>query len=115
MHISAVPAPGVSLPALEAAIDKEIAAIVAGGVNASELARAKTMLKADTIYARDGNEGAARTLGTLLMAGFPPEYFAAWPDKVDGVSAQDVQAAAKAIFNADASVTGYLLPVEGAP
>lgn len=109
-HIDVIPATGTSLPQLEAALDKALEAALHTPPNTAELSRAKTLLKADTLYARDGNEGAARTLGALVMAGLPPDYFTAWPKKVDDVSSEDLQKAAAYIFNPNASVTGYLLP-----
>ncbi len=113
-EIRAVPAEGVSLPKLEEAIDKEIAAIRGDGaaqtLSADELSRAKTLIKASTIYARDGLEDVARTLGALVMAGLDPDYFNRWPALIDQVTVDDVRKAADATFNPDASVTGTLLP-----
>jgi len=113
-EIRAVPAEGVSLPKLEEAIDKEIAAIRGDGaaqtLTADELSRAKTLIKASTIYARDGLEDVARTLGALVMAGLDPDYFNRWPALIDQVTVDDVRKAADATFNPDASVTGTLLP-----
>jgi len=109
-EVVATPAEGITLPVLEAAIDKALQEAVQHPVTPEELARAKTLLKADTIYMRDGMEGMARVLGGLLMAGLPPGYFNEWPHLIDAVKAQDVTHAAQDIFDPRASVTGYLLP-----
>jgi zinc protease len=113
-EIHAIPADGVTLPQLEAAIDKEIAIMRDEAPNDGELSRAKILIKAETIYARDGLEGLAQTLGTLVMEGLGPDYFTRWPTLIEQVTAADVRMSAQAIFTADASVTGYLLPSDAA-
>jgi zinc protease len=110
LEIRAVPASGVSLPQLEAALDKEIATALINTGTDEDIKRAKILLKADTTYARDGMEGMARIVGGLIMAGLPVDYFNQWPKLVDAVNATDIHKAAAATFNSDASVTGYLLP-----
>jgi zinc protease len=109
IEISVVPAENVTLPQLETALDKALEAARGETVAADVLARTKTLLKADIIYARDGNENIARILGSVVMSGLPADYFNQWPHVIDAVSAQDVQKA-MAAFNPRASVTGYLLP-----
>jgi zinc protease len=53
LGISGTPKPGVTLPQLEEAIDSVIADVIAKGVTAEELARAKNRLIADSVYALD--------------------------------------------------------------
>ena len=110
---SITPAEGIRLAQLEAALDTEIAAFKQDLVTPRELATAKLLLKADTIYSRDGLEGMARTLGALLMAGLAPDYFNRWPALIEAVTADDVRKAAQATLDANQSVTGYLLPQAG--
>lgn len=110
LYVNATPAPGVTLAQLETAIDKELDDARTLTPTENELARAKTLLKAETVYARDGIEGMARMLGMLIMQGLPPAYFLNWPDMIDRVPATEVQHAAKAMFDDNKSVTGYLLP-----
>ncbi len=114
-ELVAIPAPGVSLPKLEAAIDKELAVYCRQDFPAADLERAKVLLKAATIYARDGVGGMARTVGALVMAGLPVDYFNQWPSLVDAVTADDARKAAADIFRSEDSVTGYLLPEEDKP
>lgn len=111
--IEAIPAPGVTLPQLEDAIDKEVKTSLAQNVHAQDLQRAKTLLTAELVFARDGMEGMARTVGALIMSGLSPDYFNQWPKLVDKVNAEDVHKAAADIFDSNGSVTGYLLPQEG--
>ena len=109
-EVAAIPAQGVTLAVLEAALDKEILSLKETPVSEQELDRAKTQLKADTIYGRDGLESIASTLGGLVAVGLSPDYFARWPDMISEVSASDIRKAAQATFQPEQSVTGYLLP-----
>jgi len=108
LQIYATPAEGVDLSKLEASIDKAIAEVKIGK---QDLPHAKTLLKAETIYARDGIEGMARIIGFLNMANLPLDYFNKWAGLVDNVTLEQVQQASKNIFNPKNSVTGYLLPL----
>ena len=66
-YVFAVPAPGVSLERLDAAIDAVIAG-AAHGVQAADVRRAKTRLVADAIYAQDNQATLARWYGASLAA-----------------------------------------------
>lgn len=113
-EVYAHPSKGVTLLQLEAAIDKELAQAAITPPTADELARAKTLLKAETIFARDGTEGMARTLGMLITTGLAPSYFSQWPELVEAVTAEQVAQSAKLMLQPVQSVTGYLLPQEPA-
>lgn len=106
----ATPAPGVALSAIEAAVDHEIAAIIAAPPSETEVARAKTLLKADMIYDREGLQNLAYTLGWFRMIGLTVQDYEQWPARADAVTAKDVQQAAKEVFDLNHSVTGMLLP-----
>jgi zinc protease len=103
------PKPGVTLPQLEAAIDAVIDEVVARGVTADELDRAKNRLLADAIYVRDSQSSMARWFGTALTTGSTIEKVLTWPDRIGAVTAEAVQAAAKAWLDKRRSVTGYLI------
>lgn len=108
--LSAVPAGDVPVATLETAVEAEIARLLKDGITAQELARAKTLLKADGVYSREGLQSMAYLLGWMRMVGLDVEYYIHWNDTVDRVTAQDVLAAAKAAFQPERSVTGVLLP-----
>jgi zinc protease len=110
LEINAVPAEGIPLLVLEEAINKAITANLAATFNNEEITRAKTLLKAESLYMRDGLEGQARALGVLLMTGLPADYLNLWPSIIDKVTESDLHKSAAAIFNDKQSVTGYLLP-----
>ncbi|MEQ8347345.1 MAG: pitrilysin family protein [Sneathiellaceae bacterium] len=106
--VYAAPAPDVELAKVEAEVDAEIARILADGVTAEELARAKTVLLAEAVYARDSLGQAARVFGQGLTAGQSIAQIEAWPDDVRAVTAADVQEAARAVLQPERSVTGWL-------
>ncbi|MDJ1157880.1 pitrilysin family protein [Chelatococcus sp. SYSU_G07232] len=108
MH--AAPRPGVSLETLEAAIDETVAAFVARGVSANELTRAKTRAVADIIYAQDSQAHLARLYGSALAIGETVEDVAAWPTRIEAVTADAVYEAATRFLDRRRAVTGYLLP-----
>jgi zinc protease len=109
-YVFAVPAPGVSLERLDAAIDAVIAG-AAHGVQAADVRRAKTRLVADAIYAQDNQATLARWYGASLAADLGLEDVAQWPERIEAVSSADVQKATRWL-DKRRSVTGFLLPAE---
>jgi zinc protease len=108
--ISGSPKPGGDVAAVEAALDRVIATVLRDGVDAAELARAKNRLVAEAIYARDSIYIASRTFGEALTAGLSIEEIEAWPELVKAVTVEQVNAAARHVFDIGRSVTGVLLP-----
>ncbi|MBA3326192.1 MAG: insulinase family protein [Rhodobacteraceae bacterium] len=103
------PKPGVSLADAEAALDALIARFVAEGPDPAQLARIKGRIRASEIYALDDQSRRARRIGTALTSGLTLQDVADWPDLLDAVTVEDVQAAARAVFRAENSVTGWLM------
>jgi zinc protease len=103
------PHPGVSLPDLEKVIDAVIASVIADGVSEEELARAKTRLIADAVYAHDSQSSMARWYGSALMTGASVHDVAKWPERIRAVTAAQVQQAARRWLDKRRSVTGYLI------
>jgi zinc protease len=110
LWVYATPAPDVSLEDLEAAIDRVLARFIEGPIDAEHLARAKTRLIADAVYAQDSQASLARWYGESLATGLTIEDVQAWPDRMEAVTAEDVQAAARKWLDKRRSVTGFLLP-----
>lgn len=104
------PRPGVDLATLEAAFDAEIAHLLADGVTEEEVARAQERLVIYAILARDSLDGPVRTIGQQLAIGRTVEDVEAWPERIRAVTADQVDAAARAVLRADRSVTGVLEP-----
>jgi len=111
-EISVTPENGVALDVLEKAVDKELARTLSQPFSDAELIRAKTLLKAETIYARDGLTSMARIMGTIRICGLPTDYFTKWPTMIDAVTSQQVADAAKESLQMNQSVTAQLLPEE---
>jgi zinc protease len=112
--VSASPRPGVEIAALEQAIDEVIALVTAEGVTDEELTRAAGRLKAEAVYARDSLDVMARVFGTALTTGETVEDVEAWPWRIAETTRSEVNRAAASVLVPEASVTGLLLPVQGA-
>lgn len=111
-EIGIIPENDVSMETLEKAVDKELQRAVTEGYTDKELGRAKTLLKAETIYARDGLEGMGRIMGWVRMCSLGTDYFTKWPDTIDAVTPEQISAAAKDSLLLTQSVTAFLLPEE---
>jgi zinc protease len=107
--IYGAPRPGVTLPQLEKAADAVIAQVIAKGVTPEELARSKTRLVADAVYAHDSQASMARWYGSALMTGASVDDVARWPARIKAVTAAQVQEAARRWLDKRRSVTGYLV------
>jgi zinc protease len=103
------PKPNVTLPQLEQAIDAVIDDLIANGVTADEVERAKYRLIADTIYAQDSQQTMARWYGAALTTGLSVDQVTNWPDRIRAVTADAVNAAAKTWLDKRRSATGYLI------
>ena len=87
--------------------------IAAGSTTPAEpgdLARAKTRLIADAVYAQDSQATLARWYGAALTTGMTTEDVARWPDGLEAVSAEDVRASAATWLTRRRCVTGFLMP-----
>jgi zinc protease len=103
------PRPGIGLQRLEAALDAVIADVAEHGVTADELARAKTRLIADFVYAQDNQLTLARFYGLALTTGFTLADLRARPERIRAVGADAVREAARRWLDKRRSVTGYLV------
>ncbi|MEO8531549.1 MAG: insulinase family protein, partial [Deltaproteobacteria bacterium] len=108
--IVAVPKPGITMQAAEAAIDKVLADFMTDGIDDAKFARIKMQLKASDIYADDDINGVARRYGSALTSGLSHDDIAAWPDILQAVTEDDVMAAAKQVLDRRHAVTGWLTP-----
>jgi zinc protease len=109
-----VPAEGVSLADAEIAMDGVIDKFMQDGVNPDDLRRIKTQIRAAQIYARDDANGLANMYGAALATGLSVQDIQDWPEVLQSVTADDVMAAAKLVFNRDHAVTGWLKAKEPA-
>jgi len=105
----ASPQPGVSMDKLEAGLEAEIARLLTDGVTESEVTRAKRRLRAQAVYARDSVRTGARLLGAALASGLAIDDIEKWPERIGAVTAQQINDAARAVFQDNRSVTALLL------
>jgi zinc protease len=112
--VYAVPAPEVSLEDLDAAVLDVIAKVADEGVKEEDLARAKTRLIADAVYAQDNQASLARWYGAALTTGTTVEDVRQWPARVDAVTAEDIKQACRQWLEPRRAVTGFLLPQDPA-
>ena len=107
-----LPAPGIEMQDLEDAVDEVVAEFLVEGVDEDHLARLKTQMAAGQIYAQDDQQGVARRYGQALVTGLTIEDVQAWPDVVQGVTAEEIMAVAHDVLDINQSVTGWQLPPE---
>ena len=110
LWIYAIPTPGSSLEQLDRALDEVVARVADHPVEEADLQRARTRLVADAIYAQDNQASLARWYGASLATGLTIEDIARWPERIDAVTAADVQNAARKWLDKRRAVTGFLLP-----
>lgn len=109
--LHAVPAAGVDLERLDAAIEAIIARHAKEGFAEADIARAKTRLVAEAVYARDSQMTLANWYGASLATGLSLADIEAWPERIEAVTAEDVRKAMR-YLDRKRGVTGYLLPDE---
>ncbi|MFU8881650.1 MAG: M16 family metallopeptidase [Rhodobacterales bacterium] len=107
-----VPSEGVSLEEAEAAMDHVLADFLQTGVDAEQLDRVKTRMRAAQIYARDSVESIANRYGRALTQGLTVKDVQAWPEILQAVTADDVLAAAQMVLDRRQAVTGWLMSEE---
>lgn len=115
VSVGAMPAEGVSLETLEAAIDDVINAFLRDGPTQEELARARSSLTAAAIYARDDQRTLANIYGASLAQGESIDDIVNWPVNIEAVTRDEVMGIARETLVLDRSVTGWLTPPEAAP
>lgn len=108
--IYGVAANGVTLSALETAMDRVIDGVVTFGVTTKELDRARNQYIASYVYESDGIGALARRYGWGLVNGQTIKDIEDWPNRLRAVTADDIKTVAAKYLNSKASVTGWLEP-----
>ena len=117
IYLSGTPSEGKTVTDLETALRAEIARIQKEGVSESELKRARAQLVASEVYKLDSMFGQAMEIGQVETAGLPYQKLERMLEKLQKVSAAEVQAVAKKYFNDDTLTIGVLepQPLDGKP
>ncbi len=108
--VYAVPRPGVSFDALEAAIDEVIATMAATPPAAEEFERARTRLVAAHTYEQDSQYALAMDYGSSLIVGMTIADVEDWPNRVAKVTPEDVHRSASEYLIKKEAVTGRVSP-----
>ncbi len=109
-YVYAAPLPETSMTELETALDAAIADLLKNGVTETELKESVTRMKARAIYALDDPQAIANIFGSVLAIGLTIDDIQNWPMRLDAVTVDRINAAARAILKPERSVTGQLLP-----
>ncbi|MEM7790605.1 MAG: pitrilysin family protein [Verrucomicrobiota bacterium] len=96
----------------ETIIHKEIQSLINGGIDEDELARAKSVIRAQTVYGRDGSYSIAGEINECIAMGDWTQ-FVTLPKAVQEVTAADVQRVAATYFQERRSTTGWFVPTKG--
>ncbi|ADE53437.1 M16 family metallopeptidase [Coraliomargarita akajimensis] len=93
----------------EAIMLQEIQKVIANGVSEDELQRAKAVIRAETVYGRDGPYMIASELNEAIAMGDWSRYIDL-PKEIESVSAEELQRVAKDYFVTRRSTTGWFVP-----
>ena len=108
----ASPKVGGDIEAVEKALLSEVRAALKAGFKAEDIERAKKLISAQAIYARDGIRAGPNAFGSAFTQGQTIDEVENWPERIAAVTPEQVMAAAKAVLKVENSVTGILLPKE---
>ena len=106
------PRPGHDVAEIETAVKREIDRLLKDGVTETEVKDAIQRLQDAAIFARDSVRTPARILGSALAIGMTIEDVESWPERIGAVTADSVNAAARAVLSQTGVVTAILLPDE---
>ena len=117
LYLHGTPAEGKTVVDLETALRAEIARIQKDGVSEAELKRARAQLVASEIYKLDSMFGQAMEIGQTESAGISYRQLDRMLERLQKVTAAEVQAVAKKYFSDDTLTVGVLepQPLDNAP
>lgn len=105
-------APDQDHETVEAAIEDTIETIREEGVSQEELDRARSQLRAQIAFDRDGPMQVASQLNEALAAG-DWKLYTQYLDRLDRVTVDDVQRVARSYLTPDTSTVGWYVPTSG--
>jgi zinc protease len=117
IYLYGSPSGGRTVADLESALRAEITRIQQDGVSEQELKRARAQLVAGQIYKLDSMFGQAMEIGQTESAGIPYQKIDRMLERLQQVTAAEVQAVAKKYFSDDTLTIGVLdpQPLDGKP
>ena len=108
--LEGTPSAGKTVADLEAAFRQQIDRIIRNGVSEEELKRVRAQVLSSEVYKRDSVFYQAMQIGQLESTGLGYQAMPIMLKKLQAVTAQQVQAAAKTIFNDDSLTIAVLDP-----
>ncbi len=113
--LTGVPATGVTPEMVAAALKAEVARIAREGLGAAELQRVKTQWLASETYKLDSVFNQARELGTYWTLGWGIDAGPRLMERLQAVTAGQVQSVAQRLFADERLTTGVLVPDPNRP
>ena len=110
LYLHGIPSEGKTVADLQAALRAEITRVQKDGVSEQELKRAKAQLLAGKVYKLDSMFGQAMEIGQIEAVGLPYQKIDRMLEKLQSVTAAEVQAVARKYFDDDALTIGLLDP-----
>jgi zinc protease len=110
LTLFAVPAPGVTLNALEAQVDRIIAEVIDRGASEVDLAAVRKNLEAKQTFENDSQFERAKRIGEALALGRSLADLDASRQRLGSVNSDDLKSVTRRFLDARRSVTGNLLP-----
>ena len=101
--------------AAEQAVLAELALVAEKGVEAAELERAKRQIIAGFVYQQQSVESVSRQLGSDYLSTGDASFSRSYTKRIDAVSAEQVQAAAKKYLTPDRMVVTRMVPASTLP
>jgi len=111
--VYAQPKTGIAAADIDAAVTAQVRQVLKDGVTGAELDGAKRRLQANMIYNFDSLSGTARLVGAAIASGRTLDDVLEWSDRIQAVTLDEVNAAARNVIHDDVAVTGILLPAPG--
>jgi zinc protease len=108
--IAGVPAHTHSMAEVEQEINEEIEKLQKDTVSREELNRVKAQVVAHYVYQQDSLESQAMNVGIPLMAGLPWNIDQHWVQRIESVTAKQVQWVARHYITSRRLTVGYLEP-----
>lgn len=106
----ASPRGDASLADVSRAVEAEIDKILADGVTAQELERARQAYLKSLVYSQDSQVSLARIFGSILSSGGTIKDYLEWPENLRQVDVEGINSVARKYLDKQTAVTSRLLP-----
>jgi zinc protease len=108
--IAVTPQPGKTTDQVEKALQDELQALAQTGLDAKAIDDAKQRMERAAIFARDGLMMPGYAFGMALTTGHSVNDVEEWPNRIDHVTQEDVNAALRDLISNPHNIMAMLLP-----